>query len=65
MPSPNINASDTIEVGRQKINAHFNDAAEHSRGGGRSGITPVDTVAALKVLTGVPNGERRYPPAAA
>ena len=25
MPSPNINATDSMEVGRQKINAHFND----------------------------------------
>jgi hypothetical protein len=34
MPSPNINTTDTLEQGRQKINAHFNDATQHGGGGG-------------------------------
>jgi hypothetical protein len=41
MPSPNINTTDTLNVGRQKINAHFNDAAQHSGSGtGTGGSTP-------------------------
>jgi hypothetical protein len=34
MPSPNINTTDTLEQGRQKINVHFNDVTQHGGGGG-------------------------------
>jgi hypothetical protein len=37
MPSPNINTTETLEQGRQKINAHFNDATQHGGGGGGGG----------------------------
>jgi Pectate lyase superfamily protein len=39
MPSPNINTTDTLEQGRQKINVHFNDATQHGSSSGGTGGT--------------------------